>query len=320
MIFETLKKQLPGIKRAELMAKHTTFEIGGPAEYFYIAKRQEDVITAIHVAKKLQLPLFIFGGGSNLLVSDEGLPGLVVRMKSSAKVFPVLPGGRIKAYSGVSLGSVVSFSTKKSLKGLEWAGGLPGTFGGAVRGNAGAFGGEMKDVIISAQALDGAFKLRNFTHEQCGFSYRSSMFKEKNWTILSATVKLQKGHKKELQTIANSRIAYRKDKHPLEYPSAGSVFKNVPVEHIPEAFKQEFWDKIKQDPFPIVPAAWFIIGAGLAGKKIGQAQISKKHSNYMVNLGGAKAKDVLALIDLAKKNVKDKYGILLEVEVQYVGK
>ncbi len=320
MIFETLKKQLPGVKRAELMAKHTTFEIGGPAEYFYIARAQKNVVKAIRVAKKLQLPLFIFGGGSNLLVSDEGIKGLVVRMKSNVKVFPVFSGNRIKAYSGVSLGNVVSFSTKKSLKGLEWAGGLPGTYGGAVRGNAGAFGGEMKDSLMQVQALDHHFVLRNFTHEQCGFSYRSSVFKEKNWTILSATVKLQKGHKKELQAIASSRVQYRKDKHPLEYPSAGSVFKNVPVEQITETFKQEFWDKVKQDPFPIVPAAWFIIGAGLAGKKIGNAQISKKHSNYIVNLGGAKAKDVLALIDVVKKKVKEKYGILLEVEVQYIGK
>ncbi len=318
-IFEALKKALPGLKRGELMTKHTTFEIGGPAEYFYIAKKQEDVSRAIASAKKLKLPLFIFGGGSNLLVSDNGLKGLVVRMQSSEKVFPVLLGNRLKAYAGVSLGSVVSFSIKKSLKGLEWAGGLPGTFGGAVRGNAGAFGGEMKDSIISVQALDHNFSLRHFDHGQCGFSYRSSVFKEKSWTIVSATVKLQKGHRKELQAIADSRVAYRKEKHPLEYPSAGSVFKNIPVENIPEEFKQFFWDKVKQDPFPIVPAAWFIIGAGLTGRQVGKAQISNKHSNYMVNIGGAKAKDVLALIDLAKKEVKKKYQIDLEVEVQFVG-
>lgn len=317
--FGALKKLLPGVKKNIALADHTTFNIGGPAEYFFIAKRKEDVIKAIKAVKKLKLPLFIFGGGSNLLVSDAGLKGLVVRMQSNDKHFQVLSGNRVRAYAGVSLGVVISFSIKKSWQGLEWAGGLPGTFGGAIRGNAGAFGEEMKDTVTSVQALDSHFTSKSFTVAACKFSYRSSIFKEKNWTIVSATVKLKKGHKKELQAIAKSRINYRNEKHPLEYPSAGSVFKNVAVEKVSEEFKYLFLDKIKQDPFPIVPAAWFIIGAGLAGKKIGQAQISKKHSNYIVNLGGAKAKDVLRLIKIVKEKVKNKYHIDLEVEIQFIG-
>lgn len=317
-LFRALKKALPGVRRSELMAKHTTFEIGGPAEYFFIAKDKEQVAKAVAAAKNLQLPLFIFGGGSNLLVSDAGIKGLVVRMQSNAKTFEVSPGGRIEAYSGVSLGSVVSFSIKKSLAGLEWAGGLPGTFGGAIRGNAGAFGGEMKDSIASVRALDHHFALRTFSHKACGFSYRNSVFKEKSWTIVSAAVKLKKGIKKQLRAVADSRILYRHQKHPLEFPSAGSVFKNVDVKKIAPKFQKLFSDKIKQDPFPIVPAAWFIIGVGLAGKQIGQAQISLKHSNYMVNLGGARAKDVLELIQLVKKEVKKEYDIDLETEIQYV--
>lgn len=316
--FEMLKKALPGLKKNVPLKRHTTFKIGGPAQYFYIAKNKEEVTRAIAAAKKLQLPLFIFGGGSNLLVADAGIQGLVVRMQSATTTFTLLSGGRIQAFSGADLGQVVSFSVKKSLQGLEWAGGLPGTFGGAIRGNAGAFGGEMKDTVVSVQALDSQFKLKHFTNTKAHFSYRSSIFKEKGWTIVSAIVKLKKGNAKELRAIADSRIAYRKEKHPLEYPSAGSVFKNAAVENIPEKFMYLFQDKIKQDPFPIVPAAWFIIGAGLAGKKIGRAQISKKHSNYIINLGNAKAKNVLALISLVKKKVKEKYGIMLEVEVQYV--
>jgi len=318
-ILVQLKKELPGLKRNVSLKAHTTFNIGGPAEYFFIAKKKEDVIKAIAIAKKLKLPLFIFGGGSNLLVSDAGIKGLVVRMKSSSKIFDVLPKNRIEAYAGVSLGNVVSFAIKKSLQGLEWAGGLPGTFGGAIRGNAGAFGGEMKDTVVKVQALDHSFKLRNFSYTQAQFSYRSSIFKEKGWTIVSAIVALKKGNKKELRAIADSRITYRKEKHPLEYPSAGSVFKNVDVKKIPAKFLKLFSEKIKEDPFPIVPAAWFIIGAGLAGKQIGQAQISKKHSNYIVNLGGAKAKDVLALVQLVKKEVKKEYDIELETEVQFIG-
>ncbi len=168
-----------------------------------------------------------------------------------------------------------------------------GTFGGAVRGNAGAFGGEMKDSILYVNILDKNLKIKKLSNKQSEFSYRSSIFKKQNLIILSAGVKLKKGEGEILKGVAESHINYRKEKHPLEYPSAGSVFKNVDVDTLPLEFQKEFSDKVKQDPFPIVPAAWFIIGAGLTGKQVGQAQISKKHSNYIVNLGGAKAKDVL---------------------------
>ncbi len=279
-----LKKALPSVKMGVLLKDHTTFKIGGPAEYFFTAQKKEDVVIAINVAKKLKLSVFMFGGGSNLLVSDKGIKGLVIKIQSSADLS--LLKEKITANAGLNMGKLVSFSVNKSLQGLEWAGGLPGTFGGAIRGNAGAFGGEIKDSIFSVEALDEKLKLHILTRKQCQFKYRSSLFKKKNWIILSATVKLKKGVKKSLQDIANSHIAYRKEKHPLEFPSAGSVFKNIPVEGLTTKFQREFKDKVKQDPFPIIPAAWFIIGAGLAGKKIGRAQISKKHSNYIVNLGG----------------------------------
>lgn len=317
-VFITLQKGLLGVKKNVPLKRYTTFRIGGPAEYFFIAKDIKNLVAAIKLAKKLKLPVFVFGEGSNLLVADEGLKGLVIKLDNRKIIRHKL---KITADAGVPMKDVVNTAINSSLKGLEWAGGLPGTFGGAIRGNAGAFGGEMKDSVISVTALGADLKLRKFNHAQCKFSYRNSVFKEKGLIIVSAVADLQKGDKKELRAVANSRIAYRNEKHPLEYPSAGSVFKNVPVEQISEAFRQEFWDKVKQDPFPIVPAAWFIIGAGLAGRKIGQAQISKKHSNYivnLVNLGNAKAKDVLALIEVVKREVKNKYGIALEVEIQYV--
>lgn len=300
------------------MKNHTTFKIGGPAEYFLIANKKEEVLKAVKTAAKLKINVFIVGGGSNLLVSDKGIGGLVVKIKSAEPI--VLKNKNIvEASSGIEFGKVVDFSVKKSLKGLEWAGGLPGTFGGAVRGNAGAFGGEIKDSIFQVEALDNDFKLRKLSNKQCRFSYRSSVFKEEGWTVLSAQVKLQKGKGKELRQIANSKISYRKEKHPLEYPNAGSIFKNVDYKKLSPKFHRIFADKVKKDPFEIVPSAWFIIGAGLAGKKIGQAQVSKKHSNYIVNLGGAKAADVIKLIELIKKKVKNKYNIALEAEVQMVG-
>jgi UDP-N-acetylmuramate dehydrogenase len=256
-----------------------------------------------------------------VLVSDKGFKGLIIRIKNPKEELLVkeLQGNIIiEAPAGIEIRQLVSFSVENGLQGLEWAGGLPGTFGGAIRGNAGAFGGEIKDSIFQVEAFDKNILLRKFSHKECQFSYRSSIFKKKQWIILSAQIKLKRGNKQELENIANSRINYRKEKHPLEYPSAGSVFKNVDVKKIPKKFQTLFFDKIKKDPFPIVPSAWFIIEAGLTGKKIGQAQISKKHSNYIVNLGGAKAKDVLQLIALVKKVIKKKYGVLLEQEIQFL--
>ena len=197
-------------------------------------------------------------------------------------------------------------------------GGVTGDIGGAIRGNAGAFGSEIKNSIAQVQALDNKLQLQKLNNTQCQFSYRSSIFKKKQWIILSATVKLKKGEKKNLQQITNSRIQYRKEKHPLEYPNAGSMFKNVEFKKVPRKFQKLFLDKVKDDPFPIVPSAWFIIGAGLTGKRIGGAQVSEKHSNYIVNRGNATAKDILQLIQFIQKKVRKKYGVLLEMEVQFV--
>ncbi len=316
MIFEELEKALPGIQKNVLLAEYSNFKIGGPAEYFYLAPNKAQVIAAVATGKKLGLPVFVFGGGTNLVFSDDGLKGLVVKMQNTGNV--VVDGQKITADGGVGMDVMVQTSISHALKGLEWAGGLPGSFGGAIRGNAGAFGGEMKDVVVLVEALTDDLQVKTFNYQECGFSYRSSVFKEKNWVILSATVQLQPGDAADLQAIADSRIAYRQKNHPMEYPSAGSVFKNVDVKKLLPEILQQFVDKIKHDPFPIVPAAWFIIGAGLTGTKIGQAQISEKHSNYIINLGGAKARDIMQLVELVKVTVKGKYGVELEMEVQYV--
>ena len=277
-VFDQVKRFLPGVKKNVSLKNHTTFKIGGPAKYFFVASTKKDALKAITIAKKINLPMFVLGGGSNLLVSDQGFDGLVIKLKSKESIV-LKKNTIIEAPAGVALGKVVAFSIKHSLQGLEWAGGLPGTFGGAIRGNAGAFGGEIKDAILEVQALDSNFNLVTLSNAQCHFSYRSSMMKEKKWVTLFAKVHLKKGIKKELDAIAKSHIAYRKEKHPLEYPSAGSVFKNVAFKELSPEFQKEFSDKVKKDPFEIVPAAWFIIGAGLVGKQIGQVQISQKHSN-----------------------------------------
>ncbi len=316
-IFEKLRQELAGVRENVPLKEHTTFKIGGPARYFLEVQKKEDLVRALEAAKKFNIPFFILGGGSNLLVSDDGFAGLVIKMEN--REISLEDDTIIHAGAGIVLGHVVDFSIKHSLEGLEWAGGLPGTFGGAIRGNAGAFGGEIKDSILEVTALGPDFTVKVLSNAECQFSYRSSFFKKEPWIILSAKLALKKGDKENLDTIAKSRIHYRNEKHPLEYPSAGSMFKNVPFDELSEEVQKLFLDKLKKDPFPIIPAAWFVIGAGLTGARIGGAQISQKHSNYLVNVDHAKAQDVLDLIDLAKKAVKEKYGVILEPEVQYLG-
>ncbi len=316
-VFKILKKELPGTKKNILLKNHTTFKIGGPAEYFLTASDQKDLGKAIKVAKRLKLPVFVLGGGSNLLVSDQGFKGLVIKLKNSNDYS--LKNNIISASAGVELGKLVKFSVKNSLEGLEWAGGLPGSLGGAVRGNAGAFSGETKDIILEVHALDDKLNLRKFSNKQCQFSYRSSIFKRKNWVVVSAKIKLKKGDKKSLQKIFRARVNYRNQRHPLEYPNAGSIFKNVDFKKFFPKFKKSLLAVVKKDPFPVVPTAYLISEAGLKGTTVGKAQVSEKHPNFIVNLGGAKAKDILKLIELVKKKIKKMYGIHLEVEVQFLG-
>jgi UDP-N-acetylmuramate dehydrogenase len=273
------------------------------------------VAKALQTAVKAKTPVFILSGGSNVLFSDKGFDGLVVHVKSSGVS---IKGTRIFADAGVSMASLVRTAAVRGLAGLEWAGGLPGTLGGAVRGNAGAFGGEIKDVIVFVRAIDGKGRVRMFSKNQCRFSYRSSIFKQKKYVVLSVALGLQKGDTKELSRIARSHVRYRKERHPLEYPNAGSVFKNCDAAKLSAKWKKYFADKIKQDPFPVVPTAVLIAEAGLKGLRIGNAEISKKHPNYIVNLGGCSAKDIVALIARVKKLVYKKFGVRLEEEIQFV--
>lgn len=292
-----IEKELPQIKKNIALASHTTFKIGGVADYFLTVETREDLIKAIKTAKKFKLPFFLLAGGSNVLVSDEGFRGLVIKFRNSK--FEV-KDSKIVTEAGVMLGELVNASAEVELTGLEWLAGIPGTIGGAIRGNAGAFGKSMIDLVRKVEVLEVDFdlKIKNYELDDCHFSYRSSVFKKKKGLIiLSAEIQLEKGSKEKILENIKRNLNYRKEKHPLEFPSAGSIFKN-----------------------PEDSSAGKLIGnCGLGGKKIGQAQISKKHANFIVNLGKAKAKDVLELIDLAKQEVKKKFGIELEEEIQFLG-
>tara|TARA_Y100000310_G_C20696769_1_gene826257 strand:- start:3706 stop:4653 length:948 start_codon:yes stop_codon:yes gene_type:complete len=308
-------KLLEGTRRNVPLAPYTTFKIGGPARYFFAAKSTKDILRATKLAKSYKLPLFVLAGGSNVLLADKGFSGLVVFMQNTQFEFQ---GTKLQVAAGVDFSVIVKEAGKRGLAGLEWAGGLPGSVGGAVRGNAGAFGGEVKDNLIAAEVLSKRGNVRWLDDKQCQFSYRTSVFKKKNWIVVSATFQLKKGNKKKIQSAAQDHIRYRKERHPLEYPNAGSIFKNCDLKKFSAKLQKEVQHAVKVDPFPVVPAAYLISEAQLKGLRAGKAQVSKKHPNYIVNLGGASAADVLFLIEKVKKAVKKKFSVELEQEVQFV--
>jgi UDP-N-acetylmuramate dehydrogenase len=311
--FRNFEKLLPGIKRNVLLKNYTTFKIGGKAQFFFVAKEKEELIKAIRVAKKFKLPFFILGRGSNVLVADEGYNGLVIKTQSAKRKAQSnnLKLKTIYAEAGTALALVVSEATKKGLTGLEWAVGIPGTVGGAIWGNAGAFKNSMQNIVKKVEVLNSkTLKIKKFKNKDCKFSYRESIFKKNsNLIILSATLQLKKGNKKEIEKKIKEYLNYRKGKQPLNLPSAGSVFKNPPGFSAGELGEE---DKSSSSR---LAAARLIEECGLKGKRVGNVKISEKHANFIVNLGGGKAKDVKKLIKIIKNKIKNKSGIILEEEI-----
>jgi UDP-N-acetylmuramate dehydrogenase len=295
---------------------YTTFKIGGPARYFFVAKNKEEIKEAILWAKKKKLPFFILGGGSNVLFSDNGFNGLVIKLQNRQYE---IRNSKVIAEAGVPLQKLVLESAKKGLSGLENLAGIPGTLGGAIWGNAGAFGREIGNLVEEVKVLDvGSSKLevKRLKNKDCKFGYRDSIFKrKKNLIIFEASLKLKKGNKKEIEEKIKEILKLRKEKQPLGFPSAGSVFKNVPIRKIPKKIRERFKEKIKNG---VLSAGALIEAAGLKGYQIDGAKISEKHTNFILNVKNAKAKDVVVLMNLIKKRVKNKFKITLEEETQRV--
>ena len=287
-------------KKNVLLKNYTTFRIGGSAKYFFEAKTKKDLIKALEMAKKIDLPFFILGGGSNVLFSDKGFNGIVIKIQDSnvkcqIKFKAQIP--EIYAEAGVKLSDLVELSLKNSLTGLEWAAGIPGaTLGGTIHNNAGAFKISIADIVKTVEVFDVAdSKIKNLDVKQCNFSYKQTIFKQqKNLIILSCIIQLKKSTKKAVEEQIDYVSSYREKNHPMEFFSAGCIFEN-PSE---------------------IRAAELIEKCGLKEKKIGDAQISEKHANFIINLGKASSGDVLKLINLAKKEVKNKFGIKLKEEIQ----
>ncbi|MFH1048365.1 MAG: UDP-N-acetylmuramate dehydrogenase [Patescibacteria group bacterium] len=324
-----IKTLLNGVQENIPLAPYTTFKIGGPARYFYIAKSAEDVKKAVGVAKELKLLYYIIGNGSNILVSDQGFNGLVIKLQTTNYK---LQTNNIVCDSGVILGKLVNEAIKNGLTGVEWMIGIPGTLGGAIYGNAGAFGHTISESVESIEALDaGNLSVKNLSGDECGFGYRRSIFKpkadhpradkEKKYIILKAVLKLEKGNEGKSRELVKNYLKKRKSRFPLG-PSAGSVFKNPLISENQKAFERLAKKYSEAERFRVngkIPAGWLIEEYGLLGKKIGGAMIFKEHGNFIVNAGGATSEDVIMLICLIKEKIRVNFGIQMEEEIQYVG-
>lgn len=301
-------------KQGVQLGKLGSFKIGGEARFFKEAKDIEELAESLDEAKRQALPFFILGGGTNILWSDRGFDGFVI--KPSIRYLNV-EREEIKAGAGILMSELVEFAALNALSGLEWAGGLPGTLGGAVRGNAGAFGGETKSAVKEVISLDmTTLKVIRRNNAECSFSYRNSIFKTTGREIVvEATLSLKQGDKNLIQKAGEDNINYRRTRHPMEHPNVGSIFKNVPVAKYPKLDLEKFSLVIKQDPFPVIPTAFLVSEVGLKGVSCGGAMISPKHPNFIVNVLAASSDDVKNLIKLVKFKVFDKFGIELEEEI-----
>ena len=304
------------------LKKYSNYKIGGPASFFVefnSAEKLKEILLNWREINGNMDNIFILGEGTNILFNDSGFEGLVIK---NNLVFLKKEKNLIDVGSGTGFSKVIEYYAQVGLSGLEWAGGLPGTVGAAVRGNAGAFGGETKDIVLEVESLNiKTLKIKKRNNADCNFSYRDSIFKSgegKNEIILSAKFKFKKGILKEIKKNTQEKIDYRIERHPLDLPNIGSIFKNVPVRITQQGIREVFKNNIKNDPFPVIPAAKFLAGSGISGRMIGGAKISEKQPNYIVNFKNAKAEDVKKLITFAKKKVWDKYGVSLEEEITIV--
>ncbi len=299
------------------LAPFTTFRIGGSARYYAEVSGAIEIAEILEYAEQHKLPLYVLGGGSNVLFSDKGFPGIVVHVVDGGLH---VSGEKITAGAGVSLFDVVWKAKDAELEGIEKLAGIPGSFGGAVRGNAGAFGTEIGDVIVSVKTLDRhTGMVREYRQEECEFGYRTSLFKKNpQFVILSAEMKLLSGEKGMLERVIKETVAAREAKHPQDAKCAGSFFMNPEVkdEHLLQEFEKDTGMPSKGGK---LPAGWLIDHVGLRGKRIGGAMVSERHPNYLLNTGTATAEDIVTLASLVKTKVRDELRIRLQEEVQYVG-
>lgn len=298
----------------EPMFKHSTLRIGGAARYFFEAKNSGEIIKAMEAAKNNNINYVVIGGGSNILVPDAGFDGLVIKMADSEIK---IDGEKIHVGAGVFSVSLARAAADAGLTGLEWMATLPGTIGGAVYGNAGAYGEETKNKLSRVQVLEEG-TVKWIQKEDCHFGYRDSRFKKTKEIILAAEFELFQGDKMEINKKMKILLDKRKGEQPLGSSSAGCIFKNFKF----SSFAKASEDRQIPEEFlknKMIPAGWLIEKAGMKGFCVGKMRVSDIHGNFSLNLGGGSADELARLIFAVKKKVRDKFGIELQEEVQYIG-
>lgn len=278
------------------MSEHIYFRVGGPADILVTPVNEEQVVNTLKLCREYNVPYFILGNGSNILVKDGGISGVVIKFNKLNKV--TSEGNCVTAQSGALLKDVSKAALENNLRGFEFACGIPGSIGGAVFMNAGAYDGEMAHVIKAARVIDENCNIKDLTKEELELGYRSSLVMKKGYVVIEATVELESGEYTSIKDKIEDLTNKRESKQPLEYPSAGSTFKR------PEGY---FAGKLIQD-------------SGLKGFSIGGAAVSEKHSGFVINKGGATAKDVLDVIAHVQKTVKENFGVDLHTEVRIIGR
>ena len=280
----------------EPMKEHTTFKVGGPVDVMILPTTEDEIVEAVKICTEENLQYMIMGNGSNLLIKDGGIRGVIIKLNSNFNRVEV-KGDRIYAEAGALLNAISRNAYENELTGFEFATGIPGALGGAMTMNAGAYGGEMKDVVESVRALDKEGQIKEFSNEEMHFRYRGSRVWDEGLVVLSVVFKLEHGKRSDIKSTIDDLTHKRTSKQPLEYPSGGSTFKR------PEGYY----------------AGKLIDDSGLRGLRYGGAQVSIKHCGFLINAEGATCNDILMLIDTIKKTVKDNYDVELEREIKLIG-
>lgn len=315
-------EQFGQVRANEPLAKHTTFKIGGPAEWLVTVEETTKLVDLLRFLDGAGEPYFVLGGGSNMLASDDGFKGVVIKIKTQTT--EVLPDGLLVDAGCITV-AVAQLSMQHKFTGFEWGVGVPGTIGGAVRGNAGAMGGEMTDSVVAVTVYrDG--EVVEYSHADCQFGYRDSIFKHSSAVVLRVRLQLESANSPEGMKKALAYLQYRNKTQPQGFASTGCVFKNYELKKNECAREAMFIAQFPEDHLKIaeffqqgkIPAGWLVEKAGQKGTQIGQAMVSDRHGNFVVNAGGASATDVMALVEQVKAAVFAKTGLHIEEEIKIV--
>ena len=311
-----LKEREVTVQHNVPLSSYTSFHVGGPAKYFAVIEREDDLVGVMKIARDNDIDVFVMGGGSNVLVSDEGFDGLVIHCQIADVRFD---GNRVHVGSGAVTAQLAAQTVSRGLTGLEWSVGIPGRIGGAIRGNAGAMGGEFRDVITSVRYLDNNGVVQEKDNAGCVFNYRESIFKTTKDIILSCTIELQTGDRAESQMMMREYLMHRNTTQPKGFGSSGCMFKNYEctddeVEALAgKGIPQGMLDARR------ISAGWLVEHASAKGVSVGDVQVSDVHGNFVVNKGRATAGDVRACVDIVKQKISETFGVDLIEEVQYIG-